>query len=68
MMQESDITRKLQTNRTSAQDANNAVINTGDYVILSDMGVGPKGQLSAKKEQGGELGQLHRVRQPMGLL
>lgn len=52
-LQESDILRKLQTNRTSAQDANNAVINTGDNVVYNEAGAGSKGQLAVRKEKGG---------------
>lgn len=54
VLQESDIMRKMQTNRMSAQDVHNAVINTGDYVIIADPAVGARGQLAgAKKETGG---------------
>jgi hypothetical protein len=54
LLQESDIVRKLQTNRASTTDMHNNAVSVGDYVTIMDAAAAAKAGPGAKKERGGE--------------
>lgn len=53
-VQETDIVRKLLTNRASTSDMHNNTVSVGDYVTIVDTAAAAKAGPGGKKERGGE--------------